>query len=117
MATANCHLKKRFRAGAVLLAATALSACAVGNSILEDTTRSTAKTVINSVVESRLPGVNAAPYTDCIIDNATGEEVIDLAQTALTQNTNAAADQVFKIAKRPDTSNCIAQSALGSLLG
>ncbi len=73
--------------------------------------------MVNDVVQSRFPGVNAAPYTDCIIDNASTDEIISLAQNALTQNTNAAAQTVLAIAGRPDTSTCIAQSALGSLLG
>lgn len=98
-----------------MIAAALLSGCA--NPIVENTSRDIAKGAVNDVVASRFPGVNAAPYTDCIIDNATGDEVFSLAQNALTNNTAAAADLVFKIAGRPDTSNCIAQSALASLLG
>lgn len=97
------------------LAVTLLSACA--SPIVENTSRDVAKGVVNDVVATRFPGVNAAPYTDCIIDNASTEEILGLAQNALTQNTAAATQTVLQIAGRPDTTNCIAQSALGSLLG
>lgn len=92
-----------------------LAACA--NPLVEDTSRDVAKGVVNDVVATRFPGVNAAPYTDCIIDNASSDEIFSLAQNALTQNTNGAAATVLQIAQRPDTTNCIAQSALSSFLG
>lgn len=93
---------------------TVISGCATP--LVEDTSRDIAKGAVNEVVAQRFPGVNAAPYTDCIIDNASTQEILDLAQSALTQNTNAAAATVITIAGRPDTTNCIAQNALGSLL-
>lgn len=105
------------RASTVLSAACLFLLAACANPIVENTSRDVAKGVVNDVVSARFPGVNAAPYTDCIIDNASTEEIISLAQNALTQNTNAAATTVFKIAQRPDTTNCIAQSALGAFLG
>ena len=106
--------KDKLAVGTVALAIV-LSACA--NPLVQDTSRDVAKGAVNDVVSARFPGVNAAPYTDCIIDNASTEEILTLAQHALTQNTNAAATTVFQIAQRPDTTNCIAQSALGSFLG
>ncbi len=96
--------------GALLLAA-------CSNPLVEDTSRDVAKGVVNDVVSARFPGVDAAPYTDCIIDNASGDEIFTLAQHALTNNTTAAASTVLEIAGRPATSQCIAQNALVSLLG
>jgi len=90
---------------------------ACSNSVVEDTSRDIAKRTVNDVVSTRFPGVNSAPYTDCIIDNASTDEILSLAQNALTQNTNAIATMVAEIAQRPDTTTCIAQSALGSFLG
>lgn len=103
------------KAASGILCIVMLSACT--SPLLEDTSRDLAKNVVNDVVQARFPGLNAAPYTDCVIDNASGEEILDLAQNALTNNTNAAATTVLTIAGRPETSSCIAQNVLGSFLG
>ena len=91
-----------------------LAAC--GTPIMEQASRDVAKNAVNDVVAQQFPGVNAAPYTDCIIDAATGEELVTLAQYALTQNSSGATSAVLQIAQRPQARNCIAQNALTSLL-
>ena len=103
------------KASGAMLCLLVLTACS--NPLVEDTSREVAKGAVNDVVSTRFPGVNAAPYTDCIIDNASTDEILSLAQSALTNNTNAAANTVLTIAGRPGTSTCIAESALTSLLG
>ena len=47
-----------------LIAALALSACSSAQEAVTQSTRTTAKTVVNGVVENRFPGLNAAPITD-----------------------------------------------------
>lgn len=108
---------QRMIGGAASFAALiALSACSLGDPLVQDTSREVAKGVVNGVVQQRFPGVNAAPYTDCIIDNATTDEIIRFATSAATNNTNDASALVVEIAARPAATNCIAQNALGSLL-
>ena len=75
--------------------------------------RDVAKGVVNSVVQSRLPGVNAAPVTDCIIDNASGAEILTIAEAAVVGTTQATNDLVVKIAQRPDTVRCALNNSLG----
>jgi hypothetical protein len=75
--------------------------------------RDAAKGVVNSVVQTRFPGVNAAPYTDCIIDNATGSEIVEIAEAAVLGTTQATTDLVVGIAGRPDTVRCALNSTLG----
>ena len=75
--------------------------------------RDAAKSVVNSVVATRFPGVNAAPLTDCIIDNATGAEVVQLAEGALLGVTPETTNLVTEIAARPETVRCTAKAALG----
>lgn len=100
---------------AVLLAA--LSACTLGDPIVQDTSRQVAKGVVNNVIQQRFPGVNAAPYTDCVIDNATTEEILGLAQNAALGDSQSATATVIQITQRPATTSCITQNALGSVLG
>lgn len=75
--------------------------------------RDVAKGVVNSVVQTRFPGVNAAPYTDCIIDNATGPEIVQIAEAAALGTSQATTDLVVGIAGRPDTVRCALNSSLG----
>jgi len=75
--------------------------------------RDVAKGVVNSVVQTRFPGVNAAPYTDCIIDNATGPEIVQIAEAAVLGTSQATTDLVVGIAGRPDTVRCALNSSLG----
>ena len=97
--------------GATLL----LTACTAAQDAVTQTTRSSAKSVVNSVVEKRFPGVNAAPITDCIIDNASTSEIFKLAGAAVTGVDDSTIKTVVDITKRPDTTKCIAKASLGLL--
>ena len=44
--------------------------------------RSSARVVVNREMAKRLPGANVAPYTDCVLQNATTAELADIAQSA-----------------------------------
>ena len=94
-----------------------LAACDVANSVVEKSSRDVAKGVVNSVVQTRFPGVNPAPYTDCIIDNTTSQEILQLASGILAGSDQEAASVVLDIAQRPDTATCIAGASLTSVLG
>ena len=102
---------------AISLFALALAACDIANAVVEETTRDVAKGAVNTVVQQQFPGIDAAPYTDCIIENATVGELFDLAQSAVGGVGEAAVATVLTIARRPATSQCIAQSALLAVLG
>jgi hypothetical protein len=76
--------------------------------------REAAKNVVNDVIEARLPGLDARAATDCVIDNATGPEVVQIAQSAMLGATPATTDLVFDIAQRPATVGCISDRMLGT---
>lgn len=78
--------------------------------ILDAATRQVARTVINTEMEKRLPGANVAPYTDCVVNNATTAELIDIAQASRAGVTGTA-DSVAAIVSRPATTQCIAAAA------
>lgn len=75
--------------------------------------RSAAKGVVNNVVASKFPGVDATPVTDCIIDNASGSEILTIAEAAVVGTSQATTDLVVDIAQRPETTRCAASSLLG----
>lgn len=97
------------RAG-ILMALIALAGCDAANSTADYLVRERAKTVVNGVVRDRMPGVNAAPVTDCIIDAASASEIIDIAGASATGVTAETVGQVLEIAGRPDSVNCIADN-------
>lgn len=69
--------------------------------------RATARVVVNREMARRLPGANVAPYTDCVIDNASASELASI----VTAGDAAAASMVAGIVGRPATSQCIARAA------
>ncbi len=77
---------------------------------LDPVSRQLARSVVTREMQNRLPGVNVAPYTDCVMNNATTAELIDLAQ-ASRAGVSGTADSVAAIVSRPATSQCIAAAA------
>jgi predicted ThiF/HesA family dinucleotide-utilizing enzyme len=98
-----------------IAAVTALSGCEIASQTADELARQQAKSVVNGVVAEKLPGVNAAPVTDCIIDNATAREIVTIAGAAVTGVTPATGRLVLEIARRPDTVTCIASNGFGLL--
>lgn len=68
----------------------------------EEPARVAARTVINREMARRLPGVNVAPYTDCVVNNAT------MAELATLGTAPDPAASVAGIVSRPATTKCIA---------
>ncbi len=99
------------------VALVALTACTGSEPLVQQTARNAAKNVVTNMVAMRFPGVNAAPFTDCIIDNATDQEILNIASGALTGPDEATAQIVINIASRPETVQCIGPAALGNILG
>lgn len=91
-----------------------LSACTLGQSA-EEVARAQAKSVVNTVVAQRMPGVNAAPVTDCVIDNATMSEIYTISKGAVVGVTEETVTTVLSIARRPDTVGCITRNSLSLL--
>lgn len=94
----------------------ALSACVAGNQVADTFARERAKSVVNTVVGQRFPGLNTAPITDCVIDAASAGEIIQIASASVSGVTSETAQQVIAIAQRPEAVQCIAQNSL-TLLG
>ncbi|TRW98374.1 hypothetical protein FNJ84_06240 [Paracoccus sp. M683] len=78
--------------------------------VLDAASRAVARTAINAEMAKRLPGANTAPYTDCVVNNATTAELIDIAQMT-NAGVSGAADSVAAIVSRPGTTQCIAGAA------
>ena len=98
------------------LACCVLMGCSEGVSTADDLARDAAKGVVNGVVSTRFPGVNAAPLTDCIIDNAEITEVYKIAEAAVVGPNAQTTSLILDIARRPATVSCATDNALNALL-
>ncbi len=67
--------------------------------------RDSARVVVNREMAKRLPGANVAPYTDCVMQNATTAELAGIADSA------NASGAVASIVSRPATTQCISGAA------
>lgn len=94
----------------------ALSACNT-DGIVQDTSREAAKRVVTPIVTDRFPGRNTEAYSNCVIDNATTNEIFSLAKAAVTGVDQDTINTVVGIGARVDTLKCFAKVELGSALG
>ena len=104
------------RAAVALVALVSLSACmqagTPGANVVQDGARAVARQSVNSAVAAKLPGVDASPVTDCIIDNATLDELVTIARSA-TLSANPVGDVwpvVQTVAGRRATLECFSES-------
>ncbi|WP_283176891.1 succinate dehydrogenase [Gemmobacter sp. 24YEA27] len=96
----------------LVLTSLALTGCVAGETVMQETTRSLARTAVNGAANHYLPGVNVSPYTDCVINNAQTGELMQLAQYA-SAGANGATQAwpvVRSIASRPEATQCLMQS-------
>lgn len=104
---AGCVVQNPPATGTVPVAPTAPVAAPT---TLDAASRQVARNVINSEMQKRLPGANVQPYSDCVINNASTAELIDLAQ-ASRAGIAGAGDSVAAVVSRPATTQCIAAAA------
>lgn len=94
----------------------ALSGC-VTDGIVQDTSREAAKRVVTPIITDRFPGRNTEAYSNCIIDNATTDEIFGLAKAAVVGVDQSTVNTVVGISTRGDTLKCFVKAELGSSLG
>jgi hypothetical protein len=96
----------------VLMAALAsLAAC--NTAVTEDVARAAAKSVVSPIVAETVPGPTGVALSDCIIENASTDELLTLAGAATTGVNPQIYTLVSTILGRPETITC-ATSALAA---
>ena len=97
------------------IALLALAACtsAQQDSLAQDA----AKQAVRPILEERFPGVPLEPATDCVIENATAQEILVLAADAVTGPTASTVEVTTRILSRPETIRCLAEDGLPVILG
>jgi hypothetical protein len=86
-----------------------LAGCAVTQDIADTAVRDEAKSVASSVIGQEFPGVDAEPIADCIVDNATTQEILTIATGSIGGPTQATVDAVLSLAQRQEVVTCVLQ--------
>lgn len=104
----------RNRIPAALAATAILSACTP--TMQDELARDAARTAVRPVLERNFPGVPLEPATDCVIDNASANEILVLAADAVTGPTASTVEVVGDIVARRGTIECLAREGLPAVL-
>jgi hypothetical protein len=97
----------------VLALALPLALMACGDDGLGDQiARDQAKKAVNPVLAERFPGVPLEPASNCVIDNASGTEILKLAKAGVTGLGPDDTALIVEIATRPDSIQCLLKDGL-----
>lgn len=100
------------RAACTLAAGLALAGCVAVQDVADQVAREQARGYVNAEVAQRFPGVNAEPVTDCVIDNASAQEIVTIAGGVALGRTDAATETVSRVLARPETIRCAAEGSI-----
>lgn len=96
----------------------ALMGCDEASKAVDDVARRSAKAAVSETLATRFPAVPndvVTPFTDCVIDNATGREIAEFAKDAVIGVDETTAALVRAVLERPETVKCIAKNGLAVL--
>ena len=83
----------------------------------DELAREAARQAVAQAVSTRFPGVPVTPVTDCIIDNATGAEIVRVARDSRDGRPGAETVRtVTHVIGRPDAITCLGYEALPLLV-
>lgn len=97
-----------------LILTLALAACGPSQPSSEQIARETAKAVIRPIVGAQFPGVPTDVVVDCVIDNASGQEILQIASSAALGSTTDSLSVIMPILTRPNTIQCVAAKTFGA---
>ncbi|GFE63287.1 succinate dehydrogenase [Litoreibacter roseus] len=78
--------------------------------------RDQAREAVRPVLAQRFPGVPLEPASDCVIDNASAAEILQLARASVTGLGPEDSQLVVEIATRPETVQCLLKDGLAPFL-
>ncbi|MFD1341037.1 hypothetical protein [Litorisediminicola beolgyonensis] len=78
--------------------------------------RDAARSTVNRVLLERYPGLPLGPAIDCIIDNASAQQILALAAKTVGGPDAASYEIVGRIVQKPETIRCLAVEGAPVLL-
>lgn len=107
------------KAALFTLCLVALAGCETATKAVDDVARKSAKAAVSEALATRFPAVPqkfVTPFSDCVIDNATGREIAEFAKDAVVGVDETTVVLVRAVLERPETVQCITKAGL-SVLG
>ncbi|MDA9351919.1 hypothetical protein N9Q74_01005 [Ascidiaceihabitans sp.] len=98
----------------------ALAGCTEATKAVDEVARRSAKAAVAETLATRFPLVPKAvvtPFTDCIIDNASGIEIGQFAKAAVVGADDTTVALISDILGRPATQQCAGKASLAALAG
>lgn len=102
----------------ILAALLALGACDETTKAVDEAARRSAKVAVTEAIATRIPGVPKqliTPFTDCVIDNSSANEIGQFAKAAVLGVTDETATLVRTVIERPETQNCVLRAGAAAL--
>jgi hypothetical protein len=106
----------RSAAFCMVLMAAGLSACTQASDRVDAIARESTKGVVTETIATRFPEVPKqmiTPFTDCVIDHASADEVRVFAKSVVIGVDDTTVATVRSVLSRPETVRCLSQSSLG----
>ncbi|MEM7724584.1 MAG: succinate dehydrogenase [Pseudomonadota bacterium] len=111
-------LRARIGRTALLIAAPALlMGCVAAQNAADAVAREQARTFVDAEVQRRAPGVDARPLTNCVINEASAQEIVTIAGGTAIGNEQLASQTVGAILQRPGTQQCLTGNIFSELFG
>ena len=104
--------------GLIFACLAGLTACTEAQQAVDDVARRSAKAAVSETLTTRFPAVPKSvvtPFTDCVIDNASGREIAEFAKDAVVGVDETTAVLVRGVLERSETQKCIAKAGLAAL--
>ena len=101
---------------ALLLAIPLLLTACGDNGLADQLARDQARKAVNPVLAERFPGVPLEPATNCVIDQASASEIIQLAKAGATTVSQTDVELIVQIATRRETIECLLKDGIAPFL-
>ena len=101
---------------ALLLAIPLLLTSCGDNGLADQLARDQARKAVNPVLAERFPGVPLEPATNCVIDQASASEIIQLARAGATTVSQTDVELIVQIAPRRETIECLLKDGIAPFL-
>ena len=101
---------------ALLLAIPLLLTACGDNGLADQLARDQARKAVNPVLAERFPGVPLEPATNCVIDQASASEIIQLAKAGATTVSQTDVELIVQIATRGETIECLLKDGVAPFL-
>ncbi len=103
------------RAVAALIGLALLAGCGE-DGLADQIARDQARNAVNPVLAKRFPGVPLEPASNCVINNASASEIIQLAKAGATTVAQTDVELIVQIATRPETIECLLEDGIAPFL-